>query len=67
MVRAFKMFLISQKIFYIYSCSCLSKGDVQLLWNQFSELHEPQVFKSQEELICLLELGFHLLSLLQQL
>ena len=65
MVRAFKMFLISQKIFYIYSCSCLSKGDVQLLWNQFSELHEPQVFKSLSRGTHLLDLGFH--RLLQQL
>ena len=24
------------------------KGDVQLLWNQFSELHEPQVFNNNK-------------------
>ena len=35
------MFFEMFDMFHIYS-----KGDVQLLWNQFSELHEPQVFKS---------------------
>ena len=29
-----------------FTLSLVLKGDIQLLWNQFSELHEPQVFKS---------------------
>ena len=56
MVSAFKLskyhqlyvFLIYQNLRNILHLLFFlsSKGDVQLLWNQFSELHEPQVSKA---------------------